>query len=244
MPMTLKDLTGMVFGRLTVLNRVENNKSKVVLWLCSCECDKTVRKVISSNHLTSGRVKSCGCLKREMLSARFKKYNKFLEIEQDTIAIYSSNSDDIFLIDKHNFEKIYQHCWRINAYGYAVTTDWKNNRAIYLSRLIMNFPESRFQVDHIDRNKLDNRERNLRVVTSRQNTRNRGLQSNNKSGIIGVWETPERTWNAYLIFDDKIILNKVFKTKIEAIIARLKTEKEIYVNEDPPQKYLFDKYGI
>ena len=59
-----QDLTGKKFGRLLVIERVENNKKQQVQWLCKCDCGNEV-KVISKS-LTSGNTKSCGCLHREI----------------------------------------------------------------------------------------------------------------------------------------------------------------------------------
>jgi len=47
-----------------------------------------------------------------------------------------------------------------------------------------NFPQK--QIDHIDGNKLNNNFLNLRQVTNKQNTENRGAQKNNKLGRKGV----------------------------------------------------------
>lgn len=45
------------------------------------------------------------------------------------------------------------------------------------------------QIDHINRQKTDNRIDNLRVVTSAQNARNRFIQRDNSTGMSGVCET-------------------------------------------------------
>ena len=63
---TPKDLTGLVFGRWTVLGRgkpPQNWKHQRTFWLCRCDCG-TVRSVFR-NGLTSGNSKSCGCLRTE-----------------------------------------------------------------------------------------------------------------------------------------------------------------------------------
>lgn len=60
--MKLVDLTGMGFGRLTVLGRAEN-RGKKPAWLCQCGCGREVT-VISCN-LVKGHTKSCGCLRDE-----------------------------------------------------------------------------------------------------------------------------------------------------------------------------------
>lgn len=57
------DLTGQVFGRLTVLRRSGTAASGHARWFCSCECGNTTQ-VLSSN-LRVGVTKSCGCLVAE-----------------------------------------------------------------------------------------------------------------------------------------------------------------------------------
>ena len=57
--MKLNDLTGHRFGRLTVLERVENNKWGQRKYLCKCNCGREI--VTLGKNLCNGRVKSCGC---------------------------------------------------------------------------------------------------------------------------------------------------------------------------------------
>ena len=57
------DRTGQKFGRLTLIERVENNKFNQVQWLCKCDCENT--KIAKAQSLVSGECKSCGCLKKE-----------------------------------------------------------------------------------------------------------------------------------------------------------------------------------
>lgn len=59
------DLTGQKFGRLTVIKRVENSKTKGALWLCKCDCGNET--IVQSGNLKNGNSKSCGCLNRENL---------------------------------------------------------------------------------------------------------------------------------------------------------------------------------
>ena len=60
----LIDLTGKKFGRLTIIEWVENNKWRQSRWLCRCECGKKI--VITSSSLKNGNTKSCGCLAIEI----------------------------------------------------------------------------------------------------------------------------------------------------------------------------------
>ena len=56
----LKDLVGMKFGLLTVLNR-EGYEGRRVAWRCMCECGRKV--VISGHKIKTGNTRSCGCLR-------------------------------------------------------------------------------------------------------------------------------------------------------------------------------------
>jgi hypothetical protein len=53
------DMTGMRYGKFTVLRLVGPNERKALLWECRCDCG-TVVTVIGGN-LRSGQSKSCGC---------------------------------------------------------------------------------------------------------------------------------------------------------------------------------------
>lgn len=66
----IKDLTGMTFGRLTVITEAGRTPAKKTLWLCKCVCGG--EKVIIGGSLVSGRTKSCGCLDREKKEERNK----------------------------------------------------------------------------------------------------------------------------------------------------------------------------
>lgn len=62
-----KDLTGLKFGRLTVIKEVEKPKhlkSKKTFWLVRCECGN--ENIVVRTALTCGNSKSCGCLQKEL----------------------------------------------------------------------------------------------------------------------------------------------------------------------------------
>lgn len=64
--MRLKDLTGQVFGRLTVLDRAENDKHGQARWRCRCDCGKG--RIVVSRTLRDGQSQSCGCRHREIIT--------------------------------------------------------------------------------------------------------------------------------------------------------------------------------
>jgi hypothetical protein len=57
------DLSGRVFGRLTVVS-FHGSQNHQSTFLCRCACGK--KKIAIGQYLTSGRTSSCGCLKSEM----------------------------------------------------------------------------------------------------------------------------------------------------------------------------------
>jgi hypothetical protein len=57
------DLTGQVFGKLTVLERAGSTKSGKALWLCLCECGKQTRS--NGVDLRLGKINTCGCSRGE-----------------------------------------------------------------------------------------------------------------------------------------------------------------------------------
>jgi hypothetical protein len=63
------DLTGQVFGRLTVMSRATSNRGGQRMWVCKCACAAGTICVVACNNLVSGNSTSCGCFRREQLLA-------------------------------------------------------------------------------------------------------------------------------------------------------------------------------
>lgn len=89
------------------------------------------------------------------------------------------------------------------------------------------FPQS--ELDHINRNKTDNRICNLRIVTTSENQKNTGLRKDNKSGSKGVcWHKGIQRWVANMRKNGKVIFLGSFKEKNEATRAYQKASLEMY----------------
>jgi len=102
----------------------------------------------------------------------------------------------IAIVDDEDFERVSARRWfavKYANYGgekfLALTNikkadgKWTN---ISLHRFIMN-PPIGVEVDHINKDTLDNQKANLRLASRSQNARNRSMFSNNKSGFKGVY---------------------------------------------------------
>lgn len=68
------DLTGRDFGKLHVIERVNNSKTGIVRYKCKCECGNET--IVASGHLLSGNIQSCGCWKQSHLEGNVIKYFK------------------------------------------------------------------------------------------------------------------------------------------------------------------------
>lgn len=69
-----QDISGMKFGKLTVVKRGGINKRGRHVWICSCECGGT--KEAEAYDLISGKIKSCGCLAQKKNKAKKKTSNR------------------------------------------------------------------------------------------------------------------------------------------------------------------------
>lgn len=149
------------------------------------------------------------------------------------------NKNGSILIDKDNLELVKQYKWHIRKSCdklYAIATipngTKSNNKKIHLHKLILN---TKSIVDHINGNSLDNRKSNLRIVTNQQNSFNM-----RKKRFVGIKKMPykKESYQAYIMKDYKQIYIGTYKTFEEAILARLKKEKELF-GEYGGQKDLF-----
>ena len=91
----VKDETGNIYGKLTVLGRAENNKAGKAQWLCKCECGNTT--IVIGGDLRQGRIKSCGCLKNEKLregnyidltNKKFERLTVLFPVKEKTNGLY------------------------------------------------------------------------------------------------------------------------------------------------------------
>ena len=67
------DLSGQIFGRLTVIKWAGRDKNNLTLWMCKCACGNTI--ITRSQDLRRGASQSCGCLKLEQLDERSRKHS-------------------------------------------------------------------------------------------------------------------------------------------------------------------------
>ena len=96
-----------------------------------------------------------------------------------------------------------------NSEGYAQTDI--NDSTKKLHQLLLVCPNN-MVVDHIKRNKFDNRLENLRIVSVHDNNRNKSKPNTNTSGFVGVCKDGN-SWRAFINDDQGKKLTKNFSIK-------------------------------
>lgn len=83
------------------------------------------------------------------------------------------------------------------------------------------------QIDHINHKRDDNRLSNLRLVSHQENRKNSVLNSNNKSGYLGVhYDKCRKKWKSEICIDGKNKYLGRFDCINDAISARERANKE------------------
>lgn len=169
--------------------------------------------------------------------------NKY-EFHANYVIGYTHNNNTPFYIDVEDYEKVKPFTWYdrntngVKTIATNIKIDGKTHSVVMHVFLGYKYH------DHINNNELDNRKANLRPCTHHQNMFNKKIQKDNKYGISGIgYIQKTNKWIAKIGYQYKNIRLGIFDTKEEAIVARLKAEKE-YFGEFAPQKQLFSQYGI
>lgn len=221
-----EDLSGKVFGRLTVIKIAKRIRGKdgkpIILWECECSCEEHNHVNVRTAMLKNGNTKSCGCLNKEKLKQR-KKYNTY-DLQSQEFGIGYTTKGEEFWFDKEDYDLIKDYYWQKDKQGYIYSNS--SNKRISLHRLIMNVVDNEnIEIDHIFQKREDNRKSQLRFATSAENSRNVGLRSNNTSGVTGVdWAKREQKWRARIRFNNKEIHLGLFKNFNDAVKARKDAE--------------------
>lgn len=152
--------------------------------------------------------------------------NKNEWVLRDDVAECYLNGELLFFTDLDLYETLRDKSFAKLADGYSSTRI--DNIETPVHRLISN-PKPTELVDHINRNKKDNRRANLRNTDKSENAYNSKLRSTNTSGIRGVWYRKDTNkWVAEIKKNRKKICIGCFNTKDEAANARREKEISLY----------------
>lgn len=127
------------------------------------------------------------------------------------------------IVDDEDYKSLASYRW-FYALGYAVRSGDVHNGELKQIRMhrVISRAKGKEQVDHINRDTLDNRRSNLRICTPSQNAMNRKAKSGNTIGFKGVRmrkEALKKPFTAQIKFDGRLVHLGFFETSIEAAKA-------------------------
>lgn len=178
-----------------------------------------------------------------------KKYERHrkntFDIFEDYVVLGFDNSDIKFIIDKDDYYELKEFYFYVSKEPWGNYLKMWNGKKLYrYARYIMN-AVGKMKVDHIDHNTQNNQKSNLRIVTNQENGFNHKLSKKNISGVCGVfWVKKRKIWHAAIKLNYKNKFLGSFENFEDAVIARLKAEKEYFGEEFSPQRHLFKEYGV
>lgn len=142
-----------------------------------------------------------------------------------TVRCYDGQS---FMIDIDDYSVAKDYTWHIDPNHYAISKI--NGRVIKLHRLIMGVVDCPdVEIDHINRNTIDNRKCNLRIADRSLNCYNQRLSKYNTSGHSGVYKSKNYDkWCVQISHQGKRYYLGSYATLEDAIAVRKQSELELF----------------
>jgi hypothetical protein len=146
------------------------------------------------------------------------------------IVLYDKDNNEFnrAFIDLEDVEKCKDIKWRCDNKNLYVQA----NVIGRLHNYVMNFkpPKDKSKVvNHKDRNRLDCRKKNLEITTYQENGINKGKQSNNTSGYVGVsWNEERSKWESNIKLNRTKYHLGYFTDIKDAVKARLDGELKYF----------------
>ena len=139
----------------------------------------------------------------------------------EKIISIKSRSGELYIVrvDEEDFARLVDAGpWHINTHGYAVHTEGR--KCLYMHRVIMGLEEGDSRVvDHKNRDKLDNRKGNLRIVTQAENRRNCSKHKIGGSKFLGVSRTKSGFMARMYDFEGNQVYLGSFRHEVDAAEA-------------------------
>lgn len=171
-----RDVTGEVFERLTAIKRVGSNAHKKSLWLFKCSCGSD--KITVLGDVTSGRIKSCGCL-----------HDESSKISGTANKIHGMHGSKEYICFRSMMNRCYSP--KFSAYanygGIGITVAAELQTFVNFIQYMGKHPDDgkKYTLDRLD-NSIGYEIGNLRWATLEEQARNKGMVSRNTSGVTGV----------------------------------------------------------
>jgi GGDEF domain-containing protein len=121
----------------------------------------------------------------------------------------------VVLVDSDDFKRLNRHPWHLTSRGYAARTVYRNGKnTLLLMHRDIKAAQKGQELDHINRNRLDNRKENLRFCDHKTNLLNR----NYNFGSVN-WHTQRQKFHARIQINLKRVSLGLFNTRQEAELA-------------------------
>ena len=165
-----------------------------------------------------------------MGNVKLEKTTKACKIKTQgwcNMSIIFTSKGIAIMVDEDDFDCLSETKWCISHYGYAV--GMHNKIYTYMHRLILNAPTN-LEVDHINRDRIDNRKANLRLCNKSQQQANSVSSKKTKtSKYKGVrWKKDIKKWGASIKHNYKPIGLGVYVSEEDAARAYDKAAKKIF----------------
>jgi hypothetical protein len=206
-----KDLSGLKFGMLTVIERCEVKlPSYAYTWVCKCECGNSVIRGISDirKSLKLGRNSNCGCHR----SQHNKTHGKSKTPEYHAWIAAIRRCTDPQYASYRNY----------GGRGIKVCERWRNSFETFLADM-HNRPSPLHSLDRMD-NDGNYTPTNCKWSTKREQVINRRNLKIGVSGVTGVLSNKYGTYTVRISHNHKRINLGNFQTLDDAIAARKEAE--------------------
>lgn len=119
------------------------------------------------------------------------------------------------IVDKEDYDELSKYKWCLSKNGYA--NGRINGKMVNMHTHLKGKPPNGFVIDHINRNKLDNRRSNLEFRTFSQNAQNKTKAINTTSSYYGVhWRKEKKKWVASISYQKESQNLGSFDSEIDA----------------------------
>lgn len=222
------ELSGQRFGRLVAVRLLPDRVNKDRMWECQCDCGKT-HPSVSTERLTGGLTRSCGCLHLEtMAESRFKHGFKHES-------------------EYHSWQGMKERCFNSKNRGYknyggrgiTVCNRWRNSFKNFISDMGRK-PTQKHSIDRKNNNgnyTPKNCRWATKVVQANNTRRSVILSHNGKSQTIKQWSSElglnpsavssrkSRGMSVGDILNPKHFVQKISPSQVRMVLALYKSGK-------------------
>ena len=190
--MSVKDMTGQIFGRLAVISFAGVNKHGAALWNCECECGEKCTSVGFA--MRQGVKRSCGCLLRDFTRQLNYKHGQAAGPKTPTYRTWRSMLRRCYNPEEDSYPQY-------GGLGIGVCVRWREDFQQFFEDMGER-PEGA-TIDRRDSTQ-DYSPENCRWATASEQCQNRSAMKSNSSGYKNVhWIESYRRWRVAISLNRK-----------------------------------------